>query len=430
MTLNDTAAGRYQPFSEEEQQQDLVGVEANSGADNDEDPSPSTRTTYSRPTTGSGKRGGRQPPPAAAAAGPPRRAIVVHSDEEGGGGGGPSSWQDNGHVLPGARAGAGPGGDATRDRYSSRGGGNGMPGNGDDDEDDTRRWEEAEEEGAHDYTWPGQEREEWGHSSTRRGGGVHGTPPPRHGRHVGEAGSDETASASARRSQHNRLTRSPPPSGVPHANGGGCSSNGSLFAGPRQRPGGQHDNAFGDDHAWGDVDNATATASATNADSLLERASGRGTAQGHSTSIGGHQQQAFREGGEVGAASVGSGAPWSSQAAPAESSAHSPPTAEKSPHGAPSQSKLVQRVFGARGRRERSRGGGGTLRGGRGRLQTTGRGGVRGGGGVGGRGVVVEEEGAGGGIWLMQAEVQKKLRELEEEVGVAILAFLRAAAAV
>lgn len=169
-----------------------------------------------------------------------------------------------------------------------------------------------------------------------------------------------------------------------------------------------HGDVFDDDHAWGEVDGNVAGVA------------GRGgTAPGDpQRRVGavGHRG-GFPDEGLGGGGGGAFGAPVSRQGPPREESAVLAPPPAAAPHGAPLQSKLVQRVFGARGRRGgAARGGGG--RGGR--YQAAGRGGGRagrGGGVVDGEGGEQGAAGGGGGSsWAMQAEVQGKLRELEEEV--------------
>lgn len=281
----------------------------------------------------------------------------------------------------------------------------------DEDGEDIRRWEV--EEGNRDDDWPSQERDEWGQTVMRRGGSIQEVS-----QHAGQrmdalamgsrrtvsgASSDEAGTTSTRRLQHNRLTHGPPSEAtvhaddaLPHENGGSS----SVFADERERAGEQHSDAFEDDQAWGDVGNATA---------VVERAPSPGGAPRRNVNAG--QQQGFPAGGR-GVDVVDVGAPWSSQAPPEESGLPSPagtPPPPPPPQGAPSQSKLVQRVFGARGRRGGARGGGG-----RGRHQASSRNGR---GPRAGEGVNQEEGGQGGGSWAVQAELQGKLRELEEEVG-------------
>lgn len=83
------------------------------------------------------------------------------------------------------------------------------------------------------------------------------------------------------------------------------------------------------------------------------------------------------------------------------------------PRKPPTQSKLVQRVFGGRDRR-----GGGVVARGRGRATGASNRAARGDGGGGARGMP-EAGGRGEGApddWTMQAELNDKIRELEEEV--------------
>ncbi|CAM9630251.1 unnamed protein product [Pylaiella littoralis] len=378
------AAGRYQPLSEH------VGVEGGSAGNTDDH---STRASHPQAMSPGG--GGLRVTATS-------RCVVVHSDAEE-----ESAWQGSVQIIPGG----GLGGDTQRQNCIIRGGER-MP--RDEDGEDIRRWEVEEDN--RDDDWPSQERDEWGQTVMRRGGSIQEVS-----QHAGQrmdalamgsrrtvsgASSDEAGTTSTRRLQHNRLTHGPPSEAtvhaddaLPHENGGSS----SVFPDERKRAGEQHSDAFEDDQAWGDVGNATA---------VVERAPSPGGAPRRNVNAG--QQQGFPAGGR-GVDVVDVGAPWSSQAPPEESGLPSPagtppppPLPPPPPQGAPLQSKLVQRVFGARGRRGGARGGGG-----RGRHQASSGNGR---GPRAGEGVNQEEGGQGGGSWAVQAELQGKLRELEEEV--------------
>lgn len=380
------AAGRYGSLPED------VGVEGGSAGNTG---GYSTRASHPQAMSPGGR--GLQAPA-------PLRNAVVHSDaeeeEE------VLAWEDNVQVIPGG----GLCDDIQRQGHGLRGGERMLR---NEDDDDTRRWEEVEE-GNHDDGWPSQERDEWGQTAMRRSGDTQGASQHAGQQHndafamgsrrtVSGPGSGKAANASPHRLQHNRLTHTPPPvapargdDAETHENGGGGSN---LSANERERVSEQHSDTFEDDQAWGDVDNATAG---------VERAATAGGAPGRHVNAG--QQQGFPNGGRAVGVAADVGAPWPSQARPEESAR--PPSAgtpQPPPQGVPSQSKLVQRVFGARGRR-----GGGRGRGGRGRLQPSSRSGR---GSRAGEGVHQEEGGQGGGSWAVQAELQGKLQELEEEVG-------------
>lgn len=157
--------------------------------------------------------------------------------------------------------------------------------------------------------------------------------------------------------------------------------------------------AFDDDRAWGEMGSSASRQdiprTAPTHASRPEQSNGSLARPGAAAraawpGTGGAQNQHASAGGRTVPASIrdGDGAP---------------------PHGPPSQSKLVQRFFGARGRRGRG-GGGGRGRGGGGRSGN--------GGEASEAGPAKEETRAGAeGSWTVQAELQGKLRELEEEVG-------------
>lgn len=141
----------------------------------------------------------------------------------------------------------------------------------------------------------------------------------------------------------------------------------------------EEEDEFGDGQAWGEVDATDDRASGA----PLKRSNG----------AGGQQRLS---GGERGNKSE----PW-----PRPPQQDTAASARKALQGAPPQSKLVQRVFGRRGR------GGGRGRG------SAGRGG-RGGGPRDGEGTQEDEQerGEGAESWALQSELQGKLQELDEEV--------------
>lgn len=283
-----------------------------------------------------------------------------------------------------------------------------VSGGAEQDDEDTRQWE------ADDHRdWPGQERSGWGGQSTRWNGGNPGARqgPDQRRLNGGGGGSDGDAlagrrsaargdgaglahsSARGKRSPHPPQPPPPPPppppsmgttalgEDAPHQNGT------RSAAGRRERfKEEDEEDEFGDGQAWGDVDAADEDAS----EARLKRSNGSG----------GHQKLS---GGERGGASD----PW-----PRPGQQDSRARAGKVLQSAPPQSKLVQRVFGGLGRRGRGggRGRGNAGRGGRGEARD-------------GRGVEEDggERGAGSESWALQAELQGKLQELEEEVRALLL---------
>lgn len=266
------------------------------------------------------------------------------------------------------------------------------------DDEDTRQWE------ADNHSdWTSQERSGWGGQSTRWNGDnpdAHHGPDQRRlngGRGGGDAlagrGSaaraDETelANACARGKRAPQVPQPPPPPPPPPPMGAGAlgedssRQNGNATVRGERFEEEEEEDEFGDDRAWGDVDAAD------------ERASEAPLKRGNSS--GGYQRVSGSERG-------GANEPW-----PRPAQQDSAARAGKALQGAPPQSKLVQRVFGRLGRRGRG-GGRGSGSAGRG-----GHGGARDGGGTQEDG---GERGAGSESWALQAELQGKLQELEEEV--------------
>ncbi|CAN0219520.1 unnamed protein product, partial [Ectocarpus sp. 8 AP-2014] len=388
------AADRYQAFS------------GDARAEGSRSSSSSTRGP--RPSA----RGGGVQVTAAAATG-----NVVHSDAEE-----TRTWGEDGEEEEVAGA--------ARDTDPSRGY------SGGDREKDAHRWEAAGASGGEDFDWPSQERDRWGQTAIRQRADDTRDPPryrqqqqqqqqqsvrdetlAARGRQTANRGDYDDASTSPvrRLPQHTRnLTHTPPPPppppppGAPRAGPAAepsYKSGGSRSIAERGDDKQHHGDDFDDDHAWGEVDSSVA--------GVAERGTAPGDPQRLVGTAG--RRRGFPDEG-VGGGGGAFGAPSSRQAPPREESTALTPPSAAADHGAPSQSKLVQRVFGARGRR----GGAARGRGGRGgKHQAAGRGGGRAGRG----GSVVEGEGGeqgtgggGGSSWAMQAEVQGKLRELEEEV--------------
>ena len=269
------------------------------------------------------------------------------------------------------------------------------------DDEDTRQWE------ADDHRdWPGQERSGWGGRSTgwngnpdarqgsdhrRLNGGVGGGDALAGRGSAARGGEAELAKASARGKRAPQLPQPPPPPPPPpigaaalgedalHQNGNAAGRRETFEEEEEEE--GEEEDEFGDGQAWGDVD----TADERTSEAPLM----------HSNSSGGHQRLS-------GGGRGGANEPW-----PRPAQQDSAARAGKALQGAPPQSKLVQRVFGRLGRRGR---GGGRGRGSAGR---GGRGGARDGGGTQEDG---GEQGAGSESWALQAELQGKLQELEEEV--------------
>ena len=271
------------------------------------------------------------------------------------------------------------------------------------DDEETRQWEEDDHR-----NWPGQERDGWGGQSARWNsgnlgarqgsgqrrltgvggrGGVGGGGDALAGRRsAGRGTGGESRDASARGTR-SPLPPPPPPPPLPPTmgaaalGGGALHQNGGAAARREQFEEGrqQEEDEFGDGQAWGEVD-------ATD-----DRASGAPFKRSNSA---GSQQRL--PGGGRGKASE----PW-----PRPPHQDSAASVGKALQGAPPQSKLVQRVFGRRGRGG-SRGRGGAGRGG------------RGGGARDGEGTQEDERERGDGAesWALQAELQGKLQELEEEV--------------
>lgn len=265
------------------------------------------------------------------------------------------------------------------------------------EEADTRRWEEDDR-----GEWLGEENDEWERQGVprndSRGGPQRAQQQQQQRQRLvekqslpgsrAEDGTDaEAASTFPMQRSHNRVTtspprrqRSPPPpppppgaTDAPRVNGGGGVHAAHELAGEEDDDGEEEqeeEDAFEDDRAWGNV-----------------------KAPLHRDQSGG------RDGLLV------NGARGAIKRSPAAAHGGSATTLQ----GPPTQSKLVQRVFGTRGRRGRGggRGGGQAGRGGR----DGGRGGGAGFQDEGDRGAEAES-------WAVQAELQGKLRELEEEVGV------------
>ncbi|CAM9929599.1 unnamed protein product [Ectocarpus sp. 12 AP-2014] len=323
---------------------------------------------------------------------------------------------------------------AARDADPSRGYSGGEKGK------DAHRWEAAGASCVENDDWPSRERDRWGQTAIRQRADDTRDPPryrqqEQQQQQQQQSVRDETLTARARQTanrgdyddastspvrrlpQHTRnLTHTPPPPprppppppGAPTADPTAelsIRSGGSRSTAERGDDKQYHADGFDDDHAWGEVDSTVA--------GVAERGTAPGDPQRRVGTVG--RRRGFPDEG-VGGGGGDFGAPLSRQAPSREESVALTPSPEAVDHGAPSQSKLVQRVFGARGRR----GGAARGKGGRGgRHQAAGRGGGR----AGREGSVVEGEGGeqgtgggGGSSWAMQAEVQGKLRELEEEV--------------
>lgn len=364
--------------------------------------SSSSSTRGRHPST----RGGEVQVTAAAATG-----NVLHSDAEET----PTWGEDEEEVAGAARDAADPSAGYSGGERLGRGKG-------------AHRWEAGGASGGEDDDWPSQERDQWGQTAIRQKGddtrdppryrqqqpqqqSVGDETPAARGRQTANRGDHDEAAMSPvrRRPQHTRnLTHTPPPPPPPppgapatgHTAEPSSKSGDSRSTAERGNEKQHHGDGFDDDHAWGEVD--------SNVAGVAERGTTPGDPQRRVGTVV-HQRRFPDEGGGA------FGEPLSRQVPTREESAVPTPPPTAAPHGAPSQSKLVQRVFGARGRRGgAARGGGGSG----GRHQAAGRGGGRTGRG----GNVVEGEGGeqgtggGGGSWAMQAEVQEKLRELEEEV--------------
>lgn len=202
---------------------------------------------------------------------------------------------------------------------------------------------------------------------------------------------------SSRRSPSPQMSPSapPPPPPPPPPDDASAFSAGQDVATRQRAP---ELDAFDDDRAWGEMSSSASRQdvprTAPTHASRPEQNNGNLARSGAAArmawpAMGGAQNQHASAGGRTAPTSIrdGDGAPL---------------------HGPPAQSKLVQRFFGARGRRGRGSGGG------RGR----GGGGRSGVGGEASETEPVKEESRAGaeGSWAVQAELQGKLRELEEEV--------------
>lgn len=268
-----------------------------------------------------------------------------------------------------------------------------VAGGGEDDED-TRHWE------ADNVGWPNEERDGWEQSAPLEGNHAAQRVQPRSVggnmfavRRTANGVGVEVQAAPARQAQPPPPPSSPRPPGPPpavgtviggtarRANGGGLEAQARAEEEGKE---GEEEEAFEDDLAWGDVDDAVG--GGPDAASFFTR---------DNEKVGHREGFANGRGGRA----------WSRPPDPPE------PTASREGNelqGAPSRSKLVQRVFGSRGRRGRGGGRGRTLAGRGGRDGVGSSAGVRDGGG----------RGTGGDGWAVQAELQGKLQELEEEVGV------------
>lgn len=202
---------------------------------------------------------------------------------------------------------------------------------------------------------------------------------------------------------------------------------------PRDRPYGEggHDatlpvqrtmseDAFDDDRTWGDVEPSEEILSPTSAEDYVRGAPSQIFVPNKRNDV------SFKSGGRASASSAGVGS-WppgvdkhdesrsQSTAAPKAAVRATPSVrggrgGQGNLRGAPSQSKLVQRVFGSRGR-------GGRGAGGRGRGRSNGSKNTVA-GSTGGNEGAPQAKGNGEGTdnWAIQAELEGKLRELEDEV--------------
>lgn len=188
----------------------------------------------------------------------------------------------------------------------------------------------------------------------------------------------------------------PPPPYLPFSETGGSNSIAPQRNGSASKLHSNNDNNdddfFEDDRAWEDVGSAN-------------RVKGGGEREAYFGAPAAKRDMNISHQGISRAASNGERAlPWPGSSTTAKSSSAGPQGSKPSQAG-PSQSKLVQRVFGALGRR------------GRGGEQVVGRGRQTGDGGA--MGVQDDEGEQGEGsdkIWAVQAELQGKLQELEDEV--------------
>lgn len=270
----------------------------------------------------------------------------------------------------------------------------------DEEREGTLRWEAGETD------WASQERSEPEQKNSservvnRRGSpqaGEYASNSNGHGvtrqRAAGAANADDAAQNPMER----RRTPPPPP---PSATANGVAQHtfdrGAADIRYRAEEGEEtEEDSFQDHRAWGTVDSTTAAENGS--ENALSTIKPDGQRIGASHAKFSHSNATARRGGDGTA-----GLPWPSRPVHPPSKSTAPPGGEAF-SSAPSQSKLVQRVFGGRGRRGRG--------GGRGRGQ-----GGRGGGREAERVDEEWDDGAGNASWAMQAELQDKLRELEEEV--------------
>lgn len=200
----------------------------------------------------------------------------------------------------------------------------------------------------------------------------------------------------------------PPPQAPPHLRFPSREGGAPAADGFQRR---SDSDTFDDGRAWGEVSSpgeegahATATATARNLDPNLHQISRRQSRSTNGGMTGSDAKSAIR--GWLAAADIYGRADMKAGVTSVASVPQRDAPAVDRP---PSQSKLVQMMFGARGRRGRGAGNRGAGR--------VGRGG-------GGRGVVCNEASVlrdgdrekEAGRWAVEAELQGKLRELEEEV--------------
>ncbi|CAM9120280.1 unnamed protein product, partial [Scytosiphon promiscuus] len=341
-TANQAAAGRYRAFSEN------VGVET-AGIERGHGPS-SPRPNARRGGTGDA---------AVRVSGPSE--DLLRSD-----GGGGSAWREDERGVVGG--GQQPGydereGDVNDNASRAHGGSRTEFWRRTEDDEDTRRWEADEDregQGHRDnqgHDWPVSEGDRSRPTAMRGGGNIRRASQhaqQQQGRLSLGNGADAPGTAFA--PYGHQLPRvvdtppPPPPLSAPGATGhsgkddtrkhgsssGSSGSSGNADA--RRRNDGHQSDPFGDDEAWGDVD--PVAGAGTSAPAVL-----RGTAPVRNRSVGKYQE--LPNGAGVG----GNGVPQSrkppfgeSALVPAAAAAGGPPK------DGPSQSKLVQKMFGGRGR--------------------------------------------------------------------------------